>query len=66
MNEDQVKPLKAKLDTTQRPHNRLLGHAETKDFVRFSKGNVMEKSVKWSPKIERMQSAEKKGPKWGN
>ena len=52
MNEGVVKPLKAKLDTTKTPHNRLLGHGETKDFVRYSKDNVMEKSVKWSPKIE--------------
>ena len=65
MNEGVVKPLKTKLDSTKTPHNRLLGHAETKDFVRYSKGNVMEKSVKWSPKIEAMQPEEKKGPKWG-
>ena len=62
MNEGVVKPMKAKLDTTKTPHNLLLGHGETKDFVRYSKDNVMEKSVKWSPKIEVMKPEEKKGP----
>ena len=65
MNEGVVKPLKANLDTTKTPHNRLLGHGEVKDFVRYSKDNVMEKSVKWSPRIQQMSAEEKRGPQWG-
>jgi hypothetical protein len=64
MNEAKPKPLKQSLDTTKTPHNRLLGHAEVKDFVRYSKKNVMEKSVKWAPKISSMSPNEKSGPKW--
>lgn len=64
MNEGVVKPLKAKLDTTKTPHNAMKGHGETEDFVRYSKQNVMEKSVKWSPKIAAIPEDEKKGPKW--
>ena len=64
MNESAPKPMKTNLDTTKTPHNRLLGHGETKDFVRYSKGNVMEKSVKWAPKIPVMAANEKKGPQW--
>ena len=61
MNEGVVKPLKAKLDTTKTPVNRLLGSQETKDFVRYTKPNISDKSVKWSPKIESMKPEEKKG-----
>ena len=65
MNEGVVKPLKAKLDTTKTPVNRLLGSQETKDFVRYTKPNISDKSVKWSPKIEPMKPEEKQGAQWG-
>ena len=61
MNEGVVKPMKAKLDTTKTPVNRLLGSQETKDFVRYTKPNISDKSVKWSPKIEPMKPEEKQG-----
>ena len=65
MNEGVVKPMKAKLDTTKTPVNRLLGSQETKDFVRYTKPNISDKSVKWSPKIEAMKPEEKQGAMWG-
>ena len=66
MNEGVVKPMKAKLDSTKTPINRLLGSQETKDFVRYTKPNVSDKTVKWSPKIEPIRAEEKVGVKWGN
>ena len=66
MNEGVVKPMKAKLDSTKTPINRLLGSQETKDFVRYTKPNVSDKTVKWSPKIEPIKADEKVGVKWGN
>ena len=65
MNEGVVKPMKAKLDSTKTPINRLLGSQETKDFVRYTKPNVSDKTVKWSPKIEPIKADEKVGVKWG-
>ena len=66
MNEGVVKPLKTKLDNTKTPVNRLLGSQETKDFVRYTKPNISDKTVKWSPKIEPIKPEEKKGVQWGN
>jgi hypothetical protein len=43
MNEGVVKPMKTKLDDTKTPHNRLLGHAETKDFVRYGRHEKLNK-----------------------
>ena len=61
MNEGVVKPLKTNLDTTKTPHNRLLGHQETKDFSRYSKFEMLNKGMKINPVGE----GDKTGPKWG-
>ena len=61
MNEGVVKPLKTKLDNTKTPHNRLLGHQETKDFQRYSKFEMLNKGMKINPVGE----GDKTGPKWG-
>ena len=61
MNEGVVKPLKTKLDTTKTPHNRLLGHQETKDFLRYGKHEKLNKGACIIP----IQNDEKVGPRWG-
>ena len=37
MNEQAIKPIKTKLDSTKTPYNRNLGKTEVKDFARYSK-----------------------------
>lgn len=41
MNEQAIKPLKTKLDTTKTPMNRREGQTEVRDFAKYSRANPL-------------------------